>query len=203
MKARTALALLLNSLIIMGEAVAIHISFNAAGWSLVQYYTFLSNILLLVSSLVYLSCGGKGGMFTRRLRMAATVCVTLTFLVTAALLAPAAGATGYHDMMLSGDGLYYHLLCPLISILSFLCFEDGSGLRRGDAVFPFAFTLLYALVTTVLNIMHLLYGPYFFLHVYEQSVPMSIMWFILIPGAVWLMALLFIRLCHKEENRWA
>ena len=199
MKNRRTYALILNSLIIMGEAVAIYLSFSAIGWSFLQYYTVLSNLLLLASCLVFLAKGGETDLSTKRFRLAATACVGLTFLVTATMLAPASGPGGFHNLLFSGDGLYYHLLCPLLSFLSFMCFEDGSGLSRKDALIPLGLTLLYALVTMVLNIMRLLYGPYFFLHVYEQSILMSIVWFITIPGMVWLIALLFLWVNKKSK----
>ncbi len=198
MQNRKILALILNSLIIMGEAVATYICFNAGGWGILKYYTVLSNLLLLASCLLFIARGGEANLFTKRFRLAATACVGLTFLVTATMLAPTSGPDGFHNLMFSGDGLYYHLLCPVLSFLSFICFEDGSGLRKKDALIPLGLTLIYALVTMTLNFMRLLYGPYFFLHVYEQSVLMSIVWFITIPGFVWLIALIFLWLNKKS-----
>lgn len=52
-------------------------------------------------------------------------------------------------------------------------------------------TIIYAVITTSLNIAKVMYGPYPFLYVYEQSVGMSVFWCILIISIeyaiVWLL----------------
>ena len=57
------------------------------------------------------------------------------------------------------------------------------------AIYAMLPTLLYGTITMLLNILRKLNGPYPFLHVYEQPVYMSIIWFIAIIGGSYLIAL--------------
>ena len=85
-------------------------------------------------------------------------------------------------MLLSGTMLYHHLLCPLAAFLGFVLFEKRPALRRIDALLPTLLTLVYAVVLTALNIARVVDGPYPFLRVYAQSVPVSVLWALVMLG---------------------
>ena len=166
--------------------------------SIISYYTQDSNILGLLSSLVFVVTGYesfkskmvKTNNFVAKFRFMATACMCLTFLVVIFVLIPAAGFkwTGWY--LFSGANLYYHTLCPIISFISFMFFENVVNLRFVNTVINFIPTVIYAIITITLNALYIMYGPYPFLKVHEQSFAMSVVWFILIVGGSWVLSIL-------------
>ncbi len=97
------------------------------------------------------------------------------------------------------NGLYHHLLCPLLSITSYVTFEAHMGDKKGIFI-PVAATILYGTTLVILNITHLFYGPYPFFKVYEQTVGTSIAWFSAIILGVSLISLLMQRISNKKSH---
>lgn len=167
-------------------------------WRIFMYYTEDSNILGGLASLLYAVyavpalCGGKNEVpaWVRLFRFASTCCLTLTLLVVLFVLAP---VSGFAAMLLNGHLLYMHLLCPLLAILSFLLLEDGSFLKKKHILYAVIPTLIYAMIAAVLNLLRIWYGPYAFLHLYEQSVFVSFLWFAVILGGTWGIGWLFLK----------
>ena len=89
--------------------------------------------------------------------------------------------------MLEGSGLFMHFVCPVLALVSFICFEE-IPLKFSHTVCAIVPTLIYAAVLFVLNIASVLVGPYFFLHVYEQSVLASVGWTFVVIGGNYLMS---------------
>ena len=93
---------------------------------------------------------------------------------------------------------YQHFLCPLLSIGSFLLVDsfqelvDKTTLRL--ALIP---TVFYAIAAVIGNITKVIYGPYPFLHVYEQSVYMSIFWTVIIVGMAYFISFGFTKINNK------
>ena len=50
----------------------------------------------------------------------------MTFLITAFVLVPMGG--GLKKLMFSGNGLYHHTLCPVLSVLSYLLWEPHASI---------------------------------------------------------------------------
>ncbi|MBO4760761.1 MAG: hypothetical protein J5520_03320, partial [Bacteroidales bacterium] len=70
-----------------------------------------------------------------------------------------------------------------------------------DCLLPLGATLLYGVVAITLNLLRLLYGPYFFLHVYEQPIYVSIFWVIVLMVLVYVLAtlqLMLSRCCSRS-----
>lgn len=189
-------ALGLNILIILLEIIGIIVAFFESGLGIFQYYTQDSNIFTCIGSIIFVyyliiyrrDHTNEVPEWTHILRYVSTCCVTVTFLVVLFVLAPAKGENGYIIMFLKESGLFHHFLCPVLSFISFLFFEDGIKLNKNHARYAVIPTVMYALITIILNSMKLLDGPYFFLKVHDQSVIISILWFVLIVGGAFLIA---------------
>ncbi|MBQ1857389.1 MAG: hypothetical protein II142_04285 [Bacteroidales bacterium] len=196
MKNRLLAAIALNTLIIIGEMIAVPRQFSIVGWSLLKYYTYLSNILLGIVSILFVIYAAKSPLWLKRLRLLATGGVAMTLTVVLAVLAPSE-ENGYFTYCIQGDGLWVHTICPVLSIISFIFAEDNSGLKYKDCLLPLGATLLYGIVAITLNLLRLLYGPYFFLHVYEQPIYVSIFWVIVLMVLVYFLAALQLILSRR------
>lgn len=196
----------LNICLVVLGIVGLIVSIHSNGLGLFSYYTQDSNILGLLSSLCFVITGYEGfkrgevktNNFVSKFRFMATSCMCLTFLVVVFVLIPLAGFkwTGWY--LFGGANLYYHTLCPIISFISFTFFEDVVNLRFVNTAINFIPTVIYAAVTITLNALNVMYGPYPFLRVHEQSVLASVIWFIVIVGGSWGLSILVYIL--KKKN---
>lgn len=196
-------ALSINILIIILEIIGTAISLTRSGAHSLIYYTVLSNILALVSCVLYacfLLKGGEPGGAALRLRYCATVCLSVTFFVVVAVFVPMALPYGtVADILYKGPQIYHHLLCPILSFISF-CFFEGGQLSKRIILIGALPTLLYAIVSVMLNILRVIKGPYPFLLVYEQPWYVSVLWFVLIMGFGAAFAAL-VRLLHNKFSK--
>lgn len=161
--------LVANIILIILEIIGISRS-RSRGIILLIFYTQLSNIVTLISSVAYLI--SSGSPVTIELRYLSTVMLAMTVLITLFVLIPA--GMGFVDMMLSGNGLFHHTLCPAISITSYFLWEQHSN----HWYIPVIVTMIYGLVMLYLNYAKIIEGPYPFFRVYEQSKKASVLWMI-------------------------
>ncbi len=138
------------------------------------------------------------------LKYIATSLISVTFVVAMTVLVPMAAPAGKAAMLhmaCGGANLYHHLLCPVLAISSFLFLEPGKQLGIRENIFAAVPTLCYAIVTVLLNAFYVIHGPYPFLYVHEQSVGMSVMWFIVILSAGYLFAFVIRLISRKRVNQ--
>lgn len=176
-----------NASIIVLELIGTALSFRNGGFRNLMWYTVLSNVFALVSSIAflvsYLRRGGKVGFIAGMLRYLASCCLAVTFLTVIFVLVPmAVPGRGAANVLYKGPQLYHHILCPILSALSFIFVERGMRINKKATAAACAPTLLYALVFIVLNLLRAVRGPYPFLHVYEQPWFLSVIWFLVIGG---------------------
>ena len=157
------------------------------GFSSLVYYTLDSNVFLAVAALIY--CGNLFPVLfgwkkaipgtVRKLKYIATAAISITFFVVLFVLPFYYDSyfAGLRTLLFSGSNLYLHLLSPLCAIASFLCFDPVSERSKALPFLSILPMLAYALVTTLLNLLRVIYGPYPFLRVYEQPVWVSVLWF--------------------------
>ncbi|MBE6040583.1 MAG: hypothetical protein E7219_06435 [Clostridiales bacterium] len=169
-----------NLILIILEIIGISKS-RSRGLILLIFYTQLSNIVTLISSVAYLI--SSGSPLTVALRYLSTVMLAMTVLITLFVLIPA--GMGFADMMLSGNGLYHHTLCPAISIASYFLWEQHSS----QWFIPVIVTLIYGIVMLYLNYAKIIEGPYPFFRVYEQSKKASVLWMIGLTAFISLISL--------------
>ncbi|MDD3334318.1 MAG: Pr6Pr family membrane protein [Eubacteriales bacterium] len=201
-KRNLCMGLCINLTIFCFEVIGLVQSIQDQGWGLFQYYTIDSNILAMLAcgwmAVCQLLCiiGKKAEIapWVFRFKYLSVCMLSVTFLVVVLVLAPWAGMGGYQAMLFHGTMLYHHFLCPVLAFLSFIFLEAKGRIRKKDIRIALLPTLLYAITAVILNMVHVMNGPYPFLKVYEQPVPLSILWFIVIlTGAyaiAWLVRLL-------------
>ena len=199
---RTKTALAFNLAIIACEIVAIIIVFFKIGYYPLEYYTEDSNLFALVACAVmagfqvrYLKSGKEIPHSVQMFKYMAAV-LSVTFIVVLAVLSPmrGEGINGWFYMLFNKDFIFLHTLCPILTILSFVLFEKEPYLDAKSAFTATIPTLLYAIVLIILNVLGVVDGPYPFLRVMNQPVYMSFVWFIVIVGGAFFLALLLQKL---------
>lgn len=185
-----------------------------------EYYTQLSNYFALISATIYTIYLYKNikaktiennnnkeikdttiPKWVSILKYSSTLSLLVTFLVVVFILTPMFGLKSFSWMLLQGTNLYFHTICPILTFISFIFFEKHNikGLR--DNIRAMYFTMIYATLFIILNILRVVKGPYPFLMVYEQPVYMSIIWFILIVGGAFALSMLIMWIKNKQENK--
>lgn len=159
------------------------------------YYTNISNLIALLACMgmvcLELPALKKKKILCKavyRFKYMAVCMTTLTMLVVIAILAPLQGI----EMLYRGNFLFFHVLCPVFMLVSFLATDKKTEYLTDKRVillggFP---TVLYAAVTVLLNCARVLDGPYPFLKVYGQPVWASVLWAALVLGIAGLSAYL-------------
>lgn len=191
------------------EIIGLVATIQTHGASLFMYYTEDSNIFALIACSLYaisvLRCLVKKEphppIRMKLLKYTATCCLAVTFTVVICVLAPPMGAEGFKMMLFGGSMLYHHFLCPVLALISFIFFETEPSLEKRYTLYALIPTITYALVSVVLNIAHVMVGPYPFLLVYRQPVYMSCVWFVIIIGGAYLMACLIRKLNNRSIER--
>ena len=195
------LAIMLNLLLIVLEINGLIISFSMLGLSSMIYYTQDSNILGLISSIIVLYYLAKNKEFTKFVsvfRFLSIVSLTITFLVVLLVLAPMSNFDLYF-LFVKDASMYVHLICPLMGIISFIFFEKHDLIIRKDNVRSLYFTFVYAFITIVLNIIGVLEGPYPFLLVKQNSLLISLFWFVFILGGSYLISYSLLKVKGKVK----
>lgn len=195
-------SLIFNLLIVVLEIIGLIVTLFYNNRISYEYYTEDSNILALFSSLLFVIflLKGKIPKWVQLFKYMTTICLTVTFLVVIFILAPMYNFA-YNYLLFHNSLLYQHLLCPILSIITFLFFDDIDVLGVRENFFGIFLTILYAVILIVLNIMELVVGPYPFLMVRNQSLFMSIVWFVLIIGLAYLIAFILRKLYVKIRNK--
>lgn len=183
-------AVAINFAIFVLEVVGIFLSAFAYGWGLFVYYTQLSNIFALLVSASFVTYGicaivSKSyiiPLWLKLLRFMVTCCLAVTMIVVFVVLIPMIGEGGFRLMVLVNATPYHHLICPLLSIISFIFFELKPELNIKHTLVALVPTIIYGLVMVLLNLLRVVEGPYPFLLVYNQPWFMTIVWAIAIFG---------------------
>ena len=173
--------LFFNLAIAIFEAIGLITSFMRTGLNSLMFYTELSNIFLFLTALInsyfvlrkLLNKKASIPKAVWGLFHAAVSATTVTFLVVVFVLSWMVGDLIY--VLTHGSMLYTHTLCPILDIISFILFAPKVFTRK-SALCAISFTLIYAIVAVLLNILRVWYGPYPFLLVYEQPIWASIAW---------------------------
>ena len=198
--------LVCNLFIILLELVGLYLVFESIGIVALIYYTQLSNIFLLAAAVINAYSAIKAlnnrkkceiSPVVWRILHAATSVTTVTFLVVVFVLSWMYGSLWY--VLTAGSMLYTHTLCPLIALGTFIAFTPKCFIYA-DALKATYFTLIYGLIAIVLNVMHVLEGPYPFLYVYRQPLWATIAWVIGIFGGAYAIARLL--LISKIKNKY-
>ena len=189
MKKRS-ISLILNILIIVFELIGFILTLNNNGRIGIEYYTEDSNIIALITSILfvtYLLFNKKIPYYLRFLKYVSTISLTVTFLVVIFILAPMYNFN-YGFLLFSNELLFHHLLCPILCIISFLFFDNLKSYTILDNIYSTLVTLLYGVIIITLNIIKIVDGPYPFLKIYNQPVYITFIWALLILGITYIIA---------------
>ena len=165
--------IILNLIIILLELNSLSFDY---GLTSLFYYTELSNLLALITSIILVITSFKKKLpnYVKVLRYISTINLTITFLVVLFVLAPKGN---FYNMFILGNMFEHHLLCPLLSLFSFMFLEDYK-LKLNNIKYPVIITTIYGFILILLNIFKVIDGPYPFLRVYNQTLLVSITYFI-------------------------
>ena len=165
-----------NLLIILLELVGLYQVRDRLNWKIFAFYTQLSNLIAFISS-IWFVCSGRAVPA----RYLSTCMLTMTLCVTVFVLIPMGGKA--QKLLFSGNGLYHHTLCPLISLLSYAFFEEHV---QGSIwlLFPASVTLVYGLIMLWLNARRIVEGPYPFFKVYRQTPQATFLWMLALTALV-------------------
>ena len=211
-------ALALNIILIVIGLIGLIGTIIGFGNPALEYYTQLSNYFALISATiytVYLYKNIKGKTKEKNnnkeiknttipkwvsiLKYSSTLSLLVTFLVVVFILTPMFGLKSFSWMLFQGTNFYFHTICPILTFISFIFFEKHNikGLR--DNIRAMYFTMIYATLFIILNILRVVKGPYPFLMVHDQPIYMSIIWFILIVGGAFGLSMLIMWIKNKQN----
>ncbi len=166
-------ALLINLSIVIIEIVVLVKVIEKK--NILKFYTFLSNLIALVTSIVFAGMGfitliknSNIPIWMKGLRFSATHSLASTLLVFAIVLMPLyKKGTLTNEMALFKEiseknaNLLLHYICPVLSIISFLLFERKPVLEDSQwtlyAALP---SIIYWLLYLILTITHCWKEPY-------------------------------------------
>ncbi len=184
------ITLYLNILIIILELIGLFITLKTAHKIEIKYYTECSNIMMLITSFLltyYLLKKKTIPKWLNILTHMSVLGLTVTFLVVLFILSPMYNFN-YGLLLFRGSMLYFHTLCPIISIITYF-FSSQIHIAKKEIKYTMLFTIIYSIVILLLNIFRILEGPYPFLMVYKQPIYMSIIWIILLEGGAYLLSI--------------
>ena len=190
------IALIINIIILTLTLLSFAKTFFLEHSIAVEYYTNDSNILALISSLLFIIFYKKEKDFVKDIRFLATSCLTVTFLVVVFVLCPMY-SFNYKLLMFTDIYLVFHTIVPILSIFSYIALENGSSKKYLCLIF----TMIYAIILIILNILNLIKGPYPFLMVTTQNPLVTILWGIIIIGGSHIIEILVNRLNKKIKKR--
>ena len=165
---------ILNFVLLVLEAIGLYISISERKWLVFIFYTQLSNMVAAVSALLLVVLGHRP--WIAALRYLSTCMLVLTFFVTVCVLIPLGDSPKV--LLFSGNGLYQHLLCPLLCTISYIFFEKHCP--KSALMLPVIVTLVYGLIMLALNALKAVDGPYPFFRVYQQPVGATVLWMVIL-----------------------
>jgi len=164
---RTA-AVIFNIALLVLEAAGLRKSLPDRKWLAFAFYTQLSNMTAALSSAVLLLFGER--TVPVMLRYLGSCMMIMTFMVTVCVLVPMGGDPKM--LLFSGSGLFHHLICPLVCVVSYVFFEEHCSWWLVPTIVTFA----YGMIMLYLNYKGTVDGPYPFFRVRHQSAGATVLW---------------------------
>ena len=174
-----------NATIVFMELIGVILSLKRRGVGAFLFYTENVNYFTLLVSLWFVLeylIKQKTSKIVNCFRFISSVCLAVTFVMVTTILIPMFPES-FMFMMFEDSNLYQHFLCPTISILSLILFENKNKLHKTNIIFALIPTLVYGIVMVTLNLLKVIAGPYPFFYLYQ------IRWYLSIP---WLIGVLLI-----------
>ena len=151
------------------------------------YYTQISNVIAVISSAMYIAFrntdSGKMRTFVICTRYLTACMLTMTFIVVMCIFIPMSGGAATGRLLGSVNGIMHHAVCPVISVTSYIFFEDGVKTRKAVLI-PFIATAIYSFTIYTLNFLRLAGAPYPCFEVYDHPVHELVIWFFALMALV-------------------
>ena len=166
---------ILFSIIVLLECIAMAYIFTVEGPAGIRYYTVNSNILLLLSAIGYLACFASGKEIPKALtvlHLTSAVCLSITFLIAALVLAPQSSYAAY---FIDNVASIVHFFGPVLSVVTLMMRKEE--IPKYAVCVPALISILYGIIALILNAARVMKGPYFFLEVYSTPPGTIAMWF--------------------------
>ncbi len=199
------LAILCNSVMIIFTCVGLYMSIQES--DIFLHFTNDINILLSVSNIVYiltLLIKKDVAFIGLLLRYMATACLVLIFIATFYLASTIETnyVEGLKFYLTDKSFLFFNLLNPIISVVSFTRFEGDRRLNKKKTIYLAMLpTLLYGIVLVILNLTNTVVGPYPFLMVNANAPLVSIICMIVILVLNYLIARFILLFNQKHSPR--
>ena len=156
-------------------------------WML-RFYTQSSNVLAMFTCIICAACeifclvkGCALPRWEQILRYISTCCLMVTLIVAACILVPMDKGNTFRGFMLEGTLLYMHTVCPLVMLAGCLI-HGGAPLTAVHALIAVIPTVIYGIITLIMNAKRIYSGPYFFFRIHQQPWYMTVMWMAVIVG---------------------
>ena len=186
------LDIIIHLLIIILEILGFIRAIRHEGRLAIEFYTDLSNLMALITSILYLVFYKKENKIVNSLYFITATMLTITLLVVIFVLGPMY-KFDYKWLLLQGSHLIMHFICPVLFILVYLFHKK----RNDNKYLPVFVTVIYGVVLIILNLLKVVDGPYPFLKVYNQSIFMSILWGIILISVSLGISIILIRLNNR------
>ncbi len=200
-------AFILNFIIVVFESAGLVLSVFQYGLGVFQFYTENSNYFALIVSIIYCICFGYCISFKQptpkwihSLRYISTACLSLTFLMILFVLSPLYPSR-FIGWMFLGSGLFQHTLCPILSIISFLFFENQYKLTKKSIWVAIIPTLIYGITCIILNLTKTIEGPYPFFYLYKLPWFLSTLWLMGVVGVAILISWIVFYIHNKRYKK--
>ena len=183
-------SIIFNLLIIIFELLGLYLTLKTNKKISFEYYTEDSNMLCLLTSILFLISMKfciKTPKWLKMLKFISTIGLGLTFITVIFILLPMYDFN-YNFLLFDGSLFFYHLICPLLAITTFIFFDDVGKVNIKDTVLGLSFTIIYSIILISFNINGKITGPYPFLKVYEQGVTKSVLWCFLLLSMSYLIS---------------
>jgi len=131
--------------------------------SLFQFYTFDSNLLMGIVSLIYVTYLillinkkiEKMPKVVEILKLVSTTAVGVTFFTVVLILAPFTNVPFY--LFFTNSNLIFHLIVPVISMVSLIVFED-MHLKFVESLYSLSTVIVYGIYYTINVFVHMVDG---------------------------------------------
>ena len=186
------LDIIIHVLIIILEILGFIRAIRHEGRLAIEFYTDLSNLMALLTSILYLVFYKKENKIVNSLYFITATMLSITLLVVIFVLGPMYNFD-YKWLLLQGSHLIMHFICPVLFVLVYLFHKK----RNDNKFLPVIVTVVYGVVLIILNLLKVVDGPYPFLKVYNQSIFISILWGIILISVSLGISILLIRLNNR------
>ena len=163
-------------------------AWKSDGAWMLRFYTQSSNVLAMFVCAICAACeifclvrGCALPGWEQIIRYISTCCLMVTMIVAACILVPMDKSNTFRSFMLEGGLLYLHTLCPIVMLAGCLI-HGGAPLTVQHALIAIIPTVIYGVVTLIMNAKRIYSGPYFFFRIHQQPWYMTVMWMCVIVG---------------------